>query len=89
MSKAREPSHIAPDYLYTLKGFQAVSGISPTRIREARRRGVEVNWINVGRRKFLRGVDAIAFILELAELERQSRESDSQPLTCTVVPNSQ
>src|SRR5688500_17572601 len=35
------PSFIDPKVLYTWKGFEIASGISPTRIREARRAGIE------------------------------------------------
>jgi hypothetical protein len=65
---ARSPSYIDPSRLYTIRGFWAASGISPTRIREAKRRGVELTTIEVGKRKFLRGSDAIEYIERLAAL---------------------
>ena len=64
----RPPSFIDPDRLYSLKGFQEASGISATRIREGRLQGVEPRWIEVGRRKFLRGVDAIDLVEQLSAL---------------------
>jgi len=62
-------SFIAPERLYTLNGFQVASGIAATRRREARLRGVHLPTLNVGKRKFVRGVDAIAYIEELARLQ--------------------
>ena len=55
-------SFIAPERLYTLKGFRAASGVSATRMREACRAGIALPTLEVGRRKFIRGVDAIAYI---------------------------
>ena len=71
-SAKRPPSFIDPDRLYSLRGFQEASGISATRLREGRLQGVEPNWVKVGRRKFLRGVDAIRLIEELAALSRRT-----------------
>jgi hypothetical protein len=59
-------SFIAPERLYTVKGFTAASGVSATRIREARRAGIALPTLEVGRRKFIRGADAIAYIERLA-----------------------
>ena len=65
---AREPYFIDPDCLYALRGFWAASGISPTRIREAKRVGIELPTLEVGKRKFVRGHCGIEFIERLAEL---------------------
>ena len=65
----REPSFIDRNRLYTVKGFHAASGISETRLREARRIGVDIPSIDVGRRRFYRGADVIAFIERLAAVE--------------------
>jgi hypothetical protein len=67
MTQAKEPSYIAPENLYTLRGFQVASGVSATRIREARRLGITLPSLLVGKRKFVRGIDAITFIERLAE----------------------
>jgi len=61
------PSYLAPERLYSLKGFMAASGINATRICKARRVGVELPCVQVGKRKFVRGADAIAYIERLAE----------------------
>jgi hypothetical protein len=61
-----QPTYIAPERLYTLRGFREASGISPTRMRDARLRGIEVPMLTVGKRKFVRGHDAIAYIERLA-----------------------
>lgn len=66
MQKMKEPSYIAPERLYSLRGYWSASGISPTRIREARRCGIDLPCLEVGKRKFVRGVDGIAFIERLA-----------------------
>ena len=59
---------IAPERLYTLKGFQAGSGVSATRMREARKVGITLPTLEVGRRKFVRGSDAIDYIQRLSQL---------------------
>lgn len=70
MSDNRErTSCIAPERLYTLRGFQAASGISGTRMRQAKRQGIECPMLEVGRRKFVRGADAIEYIERLAKLD--------------------
>jgi hypothetical protein len=61
-------SFIVPEWLYTLKGFQAASGVSATRMREARRAGIFLPMLEVGRRKFIRGIDGIAYIERLSQL---------------------
>ena len=68
----REPSYIDPGRLYTLRGFWAASGVSPTRVRAAKRRGIMLPTLDVGKRKFVRGSDAIAFIEKLAVLESEA-----------------
>jgi hypothetical protein len=69
MNKKQPPSYIAPERLYSLKGFMAASGINATRICHARRRGIHLPCVQVGKRKFIRGADAIAFIERLADSE--------------------
>ena len=63
---------IAPERLYPLRAFQEASGIAPTRMREARLRGVLLSVIQVGRRKFVRGSDGIEYIERLAELPKST-----------------
>jgi hypothetical protein len=65
----KAPSYIAPERLYSLKGFQAAAGVSSTRMREARKVGVVLPSLEVGRRKFIRGSDAISYLEKLAELD--------------------
>lgn len=67
-SSKRTPSFIAPERLYSLRGFYEASGITPTRTREARLQGLCLETIEVGRRKFVRGAAAIEFIESLASL---------------------
>ncbi len=65
-SRGEPTSFIAPERLYTLRGFQVASGISSTRMREARRAKIECPMLTVGKRKFIRGCDAIDYIARLA-----------------------
>jgi hypothetical protein len=65
----RAPSVILPDALYTRRGKIVASGISETRFRLAKKRGIEVPEICVGRRKYFRGCDLIKFIEKLAAVE--------------------
>lgn len=69
------PTFIAPERLYTLRGFYEASGISQTRMREARLRGIELPMLSVGKRKFVRGYDAIAYIEILAAETQQSEQN--------------
>jgi len=68
----REPSFLDPDRLYSKRGFHAASGVSETRVRLARQKfGLTLTWIVCGKRKFLRGADAIKFIELLSEIEQR------------------
>jgi hypothetical protein len=67
-ARRERSSYIAPERLYTLAGFKEASGISQTRMREARMRGVEPVVLRVGKRCFIRGLDAITYIESLASL---------------------
>lgn len=69
------PTFIAPERLYTLRGFYEASGISQTRVREARLHGITLPMLSVGKRKFVRGSDAIAYI-ERRVTELQPPELD-------------
>jgi hypothetical protein len=62
----KQPSFLAPERLYSLRGFQAAAGVSSTRMREARQAGIELPALEVGRRKFVRGADGIAYLEKLA-----------------------
>jgi hypothetical protein len=72
----KTPSHIDPNCLYSLRGFQAVSGISATRMREARKAAIAPTMLEVGRRKFIRGSDAIAYLEQLAQLTLRVGKED-------------
>ena len=72
----KAPSYIAPERLYSIKGFIAASGISATRMRVARLKfGLVLPTIEVGRRKFVSGADCIAFVKQLAEFEQLEKRS--------------
>ena len=63
---------IHPESLYPYAAFIRCSGITKTRIREARLQGLELPTVDAGRRKFVRGADGIEYIKQLAELEPKS-----------------
>ncbi len=75
---SKRPSFIAPERLYTLKGFIAASGVSATRIRESRRAGVVLPMLDVGRRKFIRGSDAIEYIERLSQRHHEDAHRGDQ-----------
>ena len=59
---------IAPGNFYPIRAFQEAAAISTTRMGEARKRGVELKTISIGNRKYCRGVDAIQYLEQLAQL---------------------
>ena len=65
---AKRLREIEPKTIYPLTVYEGYSGITPTRRREARLQGVELETVNVGRRKFVMGSAGIDFILRLAAL---------------------
>jgi hypothetical protein len=67
-SRTNKPSYIDPARLYSLRGFQADSGISATRISAARKQGIRLTTLEVGKRIFVRGSDAIHYIEQLAAM---------------------
>jgi hypothetical protein len=67
----RNPGAIHPDMLYSRKAFIITTGLSETRLREAKKRGIEPRRIWVGKRNWIRGKDAITFIERLAADEIQ------------------
>ena len=71
----RNPSVIFADALYSRRGFIVASGLSETRLREAKKRGIEPRRIWVGKRNYIRGRDAIAFIEMLAADEIRQHSS--------------
>lgn len=71
----KQPSYIAPERLYSIRGFQAAAGVSSTRMRYARHAGIALATIDVGRRKFIRGSDAIDYIERLARFEKLAEQA--------------
>ena len=66
-AKDTEPIH--PESLYPYQCFIRCSGVSKSKIREAMLQGIIIKTIDSGRRKYVRGVDGIAFINKLAEID--------------------
>ena len=66
IASCANPTAINPETLYSYPEFIRCSGLSYTRIRQAGRDGLEIPTIACGRRKFIRGRDAIDFIERLA-----------------------
>ena len=65
----KEPTFLDANRLYSLKGFYNDSGVSPTRVREAlHKHNLRLPTLDVGKRKFVRGHEAIWYIEQLAEL---------------------
>ena len=75
---ARETIGIDPEVLYTLNGFVRSSGISKTRMREARAAGVVLDTLPVGKSRFVKGVAGISYIERLAELEMAQQVAEVQ-----------
>ncbi len=75
MATAQELSAISPTAFYPLASFEKISGISATRRRAAKKRGVELATVNAGRRKFVKGSDGILYIEQLAILTAQEQEA--------------
>jgi len=69
----KAPSYLAPERLYSIKGFIAAAGVSSTRMREARHAGVVLPTLEVGRRKFVRGSDGITYLEQLAALSASAK----------------
>lgn len=70
MALAKGLSPIRPEDVYPAGTFFESFGISYTRTRDAEKQhGIKLNKLRVGKRHFVRGSDAIAFIEQLAALE--------------------
>lgn len=65
--------YVDPGRLYSYRGFQIDSGISQTRIREARLMGHPLPVLKIGRRSYVRGGEAIEWMEKLAELTAQQK----------------
>jgi hypothetical protein len=74
----QQSSFIDPHRLYSLRGFYTESGISETRRREAARAGVELETLVVGRLKYVRGRDGIAYIEKLAAMENSQHDTSCE-----------
>ncbi len=68
IARTDSPSFIDPERVYALREFISASGISYTAIRNAKRRGIELSTLKVGKRVFVRGRDGIHFIEQLAAM---------------------
>jgi hypothetical protein len=83
---SKKPICIDPNCVYSLRGFQGI-GISSTRMREARKAGITLPTIQVGRRKFVRGSDAIEYLERLSQQVNCDSHKVADPaLVPTVVP---
>jgi hypothetical protein len=65
---ARDSSFIDPRVTYTKTGFIRSAGLPNSTIRDATREGVPLPIFKIGRRVYVRGVDAIAYLDRLGEL---------------------
>jgi hypothetical protein len=71
VAPTNRPTFLAPERLYSIRGFCRASGLSYSRLREAARAGVEIPTFRVGKRKFIFGGDAIDLVRQLAEQTRR------------------
>jgi hypothetical protein len=60
--------YIDPDRVYSLPAFYRDSGMTKSRVREARLMGHPLPTIAIGRRRLVHGRSGIEWILKLAEL---------------------
>ena len=77
----KTPSFIDPTRLYSLRKFVIDSGISLTRIRQAKHQGIELLKVHAGKRVFVRGIDGVRFIEKLDQLERQTKLRNPKSVT--------
>ena len=73
LSKSSRTTYLAPERLYSLAGFVKATGVSLSRIRLARRAGLEFPTVRVGKRAFVLGSQAIEYLLQLAELTEREK----------------
>ena len=66
-SYAANTEGIRPDTLYPLAAFTRASGVSKTKMREARLMGLPLPVLECGKRLYVRGAEGIAWIERLAE----------------------
>lgn len=68
-ARRSEAAPISPADLYPLRSFLETAGIGRSTLRRARERGVELTMLRVGRCKYVRGADGIAFLEAAATVE--------------------
>ena len=74
-----KPTYLDPDRLYSLSYFVKASGLSTTRLKKAKAKGIEPRVISCGRRKFVFGADAIDFVRRLSEHYAQKQSKNQMP----------
>ncbi|TWT29168.1 hypothetical protein KOR34_53070 [Posidoniimonas corsicana] len=77
-AKPQPAGVIEPATLYTLPEFKRAAGLGDTSIRNARLAGVVLKTLCVGRRKYVRGSDGIAYIENLAHLAAAATSPQEQ-----------
>jgi hypothetical protein len=65
-ARATDTGPICPDRVYPLSAFIRTSGISKTRLREARLMGLPLPQFSLGKREYVRGHEAIAWMEQLS-----------------------
>ena len=73
-ARTKAPKSLRAEDCYPLQTFIAHSGISYSRISEAKKLGLEPRWLRIGKRLFITGEDAIAYIKQLAELYQSQKQ---------------
>lgn len=72
------PTSIDPEKLYALAEFIRCSGISHSRILRAAKDGLLIPTLDVGKRKFIWGIDAMDYICSLAAMHREQQSKHEQ-----------
>ena len=67
----------SPRRIYPRDAFVRASGISKSRLREARLMGCPLPVISLGRRQTVRGADAVQWIEQLATLMAEREAADA------------
>ena len=82
-AKDTEPIH--PGSIYPYQSFIRCGGVSKSKIREARLQGLVLKTFDTGRRKYVRGVDGIAFIEQLSKLQPPTPKDEKMDCKGTIL----
>ncbi len=75
---AGRASFLAPERLYSFAGFLKATGVTRSRVQEAKKKGLPFPALKVGRRLFVHGDKAIAYLDQLAEITLREKALKKQ-----------